>query len=167
MIRLGCLTGLPVVLDGRTIGHIEQAALTPDGHALRGVTVRHGLGMARWVDEKDIAIIGAVAVIVRSKPVKPPRDACYSLGPVWDTAGLPLGYVTDACLCPGTRRIHALEISLGPLESLRLGRFLVRDYTVTPQNAAPARVMIPCGCALEHIPSGRMPYRCTAQEVIL
>lgn len=149
MIRLGSMTGLPVVLTGRMMGRVEQAVLTRDGRALRGIVVRHGLGSARWVDNADVRIIGGVSVIVGRKPCKLPGDADFSLSGVNDTGGMHLGYVTDVYLNPVTRRVTALEVSLGPAESWRCGRMLARDYVVKPTPEDPGQVLIPCGCALE------------------
>ena len=128
---------------------MEQATLTTDGRTLRGVTVRHGIGAARWVAADDVAILGQVAVIIVRKPEKRPCDVDFRLGTVWDTAGLPIGRVTDAYLCRATRCVQALEVSLGPLETLRLGRFVARDFSVMQGDAPPGSVMIPCGCVLE------------------
>ena len=137
------------MLDGRTAGHVEHASLTSDGRTLRGVTVRHGFGSARWVDAADIAVLGQAAVIIARKPGKRPRDADFSLTTVWDTAGMPIGRVTDAYLCGATRCVQALELSLSPLETLRHGRFVAREFAVMRGAASPGSVMIPCGCVLE------------------
>ena len=151
MIRLGSVTGLPVVCSGKLQGRVEQAALNPDGRSLRGLVVRRGFGGARWLAAEDILVLGEVSVIALRPPGRMPRDAAFVLGSVRDTAGLDLGRVTDVYLQPDTRRVAALEITLGPLEELRCGRMLARDFEVHPAPGEPGQVLIPTGCTLERI----------------
>ena len=151
MIRLGSVTGLPVVCGGRLQGRVEQAALNPDGRSLRGLVVRKGFGGARWLAAEDILVLGEVSVIAACVPGRMPRDATFTLGCVRDTAGLDLGRVTDVYLQPDSRRVAALEITLGPLEELRSGRMLARDFAVQPSPGEPGQVLIPTGCALERM----------------
>ena len=152
MIRLGSVTGLPVVLSGRMVGRVESSVLTTDGRSLRGIVLRHGLGGARWVDSADISVLGGVSVIIVKRPTHPPPDADFTLTSVKDTGGMHLGRVTDVYLNPATRRVTALEISLGPAESLRCGRLMARDDVVRPAPEEPGQVLIPCGCSLEKRP---------------
>lgn len=149
MTRLGSIVGLPAALNGRMVGRVEQTVLTPDGHALRGLVVRHGLGGARWVDAESIAVMGNVSVILKCKPTHLPRDADFTLSGVKDTGGLNLGRVTDAYVNPDTLQVTALEISLGLVEEITLGRMLVRQFVVCPDE--PGQVLIPCGCTLERL----------------
>ena len=151
MIRLGSVTGLPVVCAGKLQGRVEQAVLNPEGRSLRGLVVRRGFGGARWLAAEDILVLGEVSVIALRRPGRIPRDAAFNLGCVRDTAGLDLGRVTDVYLQPDTRRVAALEITLGPLEELRCGRMLARDFAVHPAPGEPGQVLIPTGCALERI----------------
>lgn len=151
-IRLGHVLGLPVIREGRLLGHVERALLRRDGLALRGLTLRRGLGGARWTEAADIRVLGEVSVIVSATPGRIPRDAEFSLRLVKDSAGLTLGWVTDAFVHPVSCRITALEISLGPAEELRCGRMLTRSWTVDPRSG---QVLIPCGCVLEASTSRR------------
>ena len=125
-------------------GRVEQAVLTPDGRRLRGLVLRQGMGGARWAAEEDVLILGEVSVILRTRPGRVPAGADFSLSAVKDSGGMQLGWVTDVFLDPLTRWVTALEIDLGPAETLRTGRLLARRFTV-----AMGEVMIPCGCALE------------------
>lgn len=151
MIRLGSILGLPAALEGRMVGRVEQAVLTPDGHALRGLVVRHGLGGARWVDAEAIDVLGEVSVILGRKPQRLPADADFALTSVKDTGGLNLGRVTDAYVNPATLQVTALEVSLGLVEEITLGRMLARHFVVRPTPDEPGQVLIPCGCMLERI----------------
>ncbi|MBP3452380.1 MAG: hypothetical protein J6M20_01515 [Clostridia bacterium] len=150
-MRLGSLVGLPAALNGQLVGLVEQTVLTTDGRALRGLVVRHGLGSARWVEAEAIDVLGDVSVILRRKPARLPRDASFTLTSVKDTAGLNLGRVTDAYVNPATLQVTALEISLGLVEELTLGRMLARQFVVRPQPEEPGQVLIPCGCTLERV----------------
>lgn len=151
MIRLGQVVGLPAALDGKMVGRVEQAVLTPDGHSLRGLVLRQGLGGARWVESGGIAVIGQVAVILQEKPGKPPKHADFLLTSVKDSAGLNLGRVTDVYIHPETLQVTALEISLGLVEELQLGRMLARRFVVHSTPEEPGQVLIPCGCVLERV----------------
>lgn len=149
MIRLGRLAGLPVVLAGRMIGRVEQAVLTQDARRLRGLVVRHGLGAARWVEASSVRLIGDVSVIIAAKPGKVPDGADFSLTTVRDTGGMRLGRVTDVFLDPATLETAALEISLGLVEALTMGRQIARTFAPLPAPDDPGQVLIPCGAVLE------------------
>ena len=149
MLRLGRLTGLPVVHDGRTVGHVEQCVLTQDGKQLRGLTVRHGFGNAKWIPRSSIAVTGDVAVIVTHVPEKLPSGCDFALTTVFDTRGLPLGRITDVYVSRSALTVQALEVSLGPLETLRRGRYIVRSFSLAYAAEYPGAVLIPCGCSLE------------------
>lgn len=105
---MSSLTGLPVVLQGRCIGHVERPMLDERGRRLRGFTVRRGLRSARWMDRAGIVVLGEVSVVVDRVPVRIPRDADVRLSHVADSAGLRLGMVTDVWLQPGSLRVEAL-----------------------------------------------------------
>lgn len=154
MIRLGSVTGLPVILEGHRLGQVEQAVLTRDGRQLRGLVVRRGFGVARWLAMDQVKVLGQVAVIAACMPIKLPRDACFSLGIVRDTAGLALGRVTDAYLSPEDHRVLAIEMTLGPIEDMRCGRMLARTFAVCPAPGEPGQVLIPTGYVLERARTG-------------
>lgn len=142
--RLGRIVGLPAVCAGRMAGRVERAVLTRDGRALMGLIIRRGMGGAQWASSEDVAILGEVSVILRRMPGRLPREADFALTWVKDSGGMCLGRVTDAYVDPATRTVSALEVDLGPVETLRSGRLLAREFTVSGTC-----VMIPCGCALE------------------
>ena len=147
-IRLGSVLGLPVILRGRMIGRVERAVVTADGRALRGLTIRRGLGSARWISSAHIVVLGEVSVIVDSDPARLPQDADFDLGTVKDTGGLALGWVTDVFLNPATYRVTGLELTLGLIEELLGGRLIARSWTVVPGTG---EVLVPCGYMLETV----------------
>ena len=155
-VRLACVLGLPVVLRGRMVGRVERAVVTEDGRSLRGLTIRRGLGGARWVDRGQIAVLGEVSVIIGDGPARLPRDADFSLRTVKDTGGMTLGWVTDVLLNPETCRVTGLELSLGLMEELLGGRLIARSWTVVPGTG---QVLVPCGCVLETARSGELAAR--------
>lgn len=142
-MRLNRVVGLPAVLHGRTLGHVERAVLEKSSLQLRGFTVRRGLMGARWVSRENVAVLGEVSVVLRAEPVRLPRDTDFTLGAVMDESGLTLGLVTDLWICPESLGVTALEVSLGPLEDLRHGRRRVRAWTVIPGDGREAQLMIP------------------------
>lgn len=149
MLRLGRLTGLPVVLNGCVIGYVEQSVLSEDGKHLRGLTVRKGFGSAKWIPRTSVCVLGDAAVIAARAPERMPRDCHFTLGVVFDAEGLPLGCVTDVYISRTAMTVQALEISLGPVETFRRGRYIVRSFSVSDASDRPGAVLIPCGCVLE------------------
>ena len=145
-VRLNSVLGLPVILRGRMVGRVERAVVTADGRSLRGLTVRRGLGGAKWVSGDHILVLGEVSVIVDSDPTRLPHDADFDLGTVKDTGGMALGRVTDVFVNPVTYRVTGLELTLGLVEELLGGRLIARSWTVTPGTD---EVLVPCGCVLE------------------
>ena len=141
-VRLGRVLGLPVIWGARRIGHVEQPVPDEDGHRLRGLIIRRGIGGARWVQRENVGVLGDVSVILTARPVRPPRDTHFALGAVQDESGLTLGRVTDLWISPGTLAITALEVTLGWTEDLRSGRRRIRQWAVRPGDDG-AQVLIP------------------------
>lgn len=146
---MGSLAGLPVILRGRVCACVELPVLEKDGRQLRGLVVRHGFGGAKWVDRKDISVVGSVSVIVREKPAKVPQGADFSLQSVHDASGLTLGRVSDAWLDENTLRVEALEILPGLIEAIVSGPLRCESFAVCPTPDEPGRVLIPGGLWLE------------------
>lgn len=142
-VRLGRVLGLPAVLGERLVGHVERAVLDREGRQLRGLVIRRGLGGAKWVSREGVGVLGDVSVILGRAPVRPPKDADFTLRTVKDESGLTLGRVTDVWLSPETLSVTALEVTLGPLEDIRTGRLRVRDWAVQPGEDGAAQVLIP------------------------
>ena len=138
-----------MVLNGRVIGCVEQSVLSNDGKQLRGLTVRKGFGSAKWIPCASVCVLGDAAVIADHAPERMPRDCHFALGIVFDAEGLPMGCVTDVYISRRTMTVQALEISLGPIETLRRGRYIVRSFSVGNASDRPGAVLIPCGCVLE------------------
>lgn len=155
MIRLGAVTGMPVVWQGKWMGRIEQTVLQQSGKSLRGFVIRKGMSGAKWLNDADISLIGGVSILCRHKPGRLPHDTDFALTSVKDASGLRLGWVTDVLLDPVSRRVEALEISLGPLEEWRHGRALLREFVVRPVPGEPGQVLAPCGSILESLREGR------------
>lgn len=148
-IRLSALVGLPVVLEGKSIGRVEQPVLTPDGHALRGLVVRRGLGGARWLNAEELRVAGSVSVVANEKPGKVPEGADFALHAVRDTSGLNLGVVTDVWLEPASLRVAALEILLGLIEALTCGPLRCERFAVSPEGPDQGLVLLPQDAWLE------------------
>lgn len=144
-IRMERLLGLPAVLGGRPLGHVERAVLEEDGHALRGLIVRRGFSGARWIGREGIELLGSVSIILRQKPQRLPDSTDFRLRNVKDTRGATLGCVTDAFLSPADLHVCAIEVTLGLLEDLRSGRKQVQQFSTLPNGD----VLIPEGEIME------------------
>lgn len=141
-VRLGRIIGLPAVCGEKVVGHVERAIPDAAGGRLQGLVIRRGLGSAKWADQSTISVLGDVSVILDARPVRLPRGEGMALGAVKDESGLTLGRVTDLWVCPDSFAITALEITLGPVEDLRIGRRTVRRWTLHPGADGP-QVVIP------------------------
>lgn len=141
-VRMARVLGLPVILGGRLVGHVERAVLDHEGRILRGLVIRRGLGSARWAARDNVGVLGDVSVILRRMPVRPPRDTESALPAVKDESGLTLGRVMDAWLSPETLAVTALEVTLGPWEDLKRGRLRIRDWAVQPGEDGAAQVLV-------------------------
>ncbi len=147
MTSLNRLLGLPVVFNGQKIGQIERAIVDEKGRSLHGIVVRSGIRPAKWLGAKEIAALGGVSVLCKTKPQKLPKDADFSLSRVQDTSGLRLGVVTDVLLDDETFSVFALEISSGPLDDFMRGRSYCKEFVVKKSRINPREgdVLIPCG----------------------
>lgn len=126
------LEGMPVIMEGKKSGQVIRAVLNRDGRSLRGLMIRSGYLGPRWLERKQIRVLGKVSVIANGKPGKPPKDADYRLFRVSDADGERLGIVTDALICEDTLRVAALEISSGPMDDLIYGRWYATAFSVLP-----------------------------------
>ena len=140
--RMARILGLPAVLGGHLVGHVERAVLDREGRQLRGLVIRRGLGGAKWADAATVEVLGDVSLILRSRPERHHRDKTVSISAVKDESGLTLGRVTDWWISRDTLDIAALEISLGPIEDLRRGRCTIRSWTIQPGEDG-LQVLIP------------------------
>ncbi|MBR6187158.1 MAG: hypothetical protein IKQ41_12970 [Clostridia bacterium] len=129
------MIGMPVVIDGKNAGRVVRGVLTEDGRALRGVVIRGGLKMPRWIRRDQISLVGQLSLLADGKPSRVPRDAEYRLFRVSDAEGARLGVVTDALLHEETLRVAALEISFGPVDDLTDGRWYATVFHVQPRGA--------------------------------
>lgn len=141
-LRLTRVMGLPVIRDGKQVGHVERAVLSPDGRHLAGLVIRRGLGGARWVIRNGISVLGEFSVVVTSAPARLPRPIVDAPRRVSDASGLALGRVTDAWLLPDTLQTAALEVTLGPIEDLRRGRLRVRRWTTQTGSGCTPQILI-------------------------
>ncbi|MBQ7849439.1 MAG: hypothetical protein IJ343_06950 [Clostridia bacterium] len=136
------LLGLPVVLGGRKVGHVERAVLDREGRQLRGLVIRRGLGSAKWAARERVSVLGDVSVVLLGLPERPPKDADGALHTVKDESGLTLGRVTDVWLSPEKMTVTALEVTLGWLEDLQRGRLRVNDWAVQPGDDGEMQVLL-------------------------
>ena len=139
MVRI---LGLPAVLGGHLVGHVERAVLDREGRQLRGLVIRRGLGGAKWAARERVGVLGDVSVVLRGAPERPPRDVDGSLPTVKDESGLTLGRVTDVWLSPETMTVTALEVTLGWLEDLQRGRLRVSDWAIQPGDDGEMQVLL-------------------------
>lgn len=141
MTRMNRLIGLPVLFEGKRVGRVSAASLSPCGTRLEGLFVQSGLAGAKWVPGEQIRVLGEVSVVIGSTPQKRSQGKLFIPGKVSDTSGMRLGSVTDARLDSRTLSVDALEITFGPIDDLLQGRRWVQSFTVQPGSGD---VVIPC-----------------------
>jgi len=85
------LEGMPVILGSNKSGQVIRAVLNRDGRSLRGLLIRSGYLGPRWLERRQIRVLGKVSVIADGKPTRPPKDTEYRLFRVSDADGERLG----------------------------------------------------------------------------
>jgi len=140
------LIGLPVILDGRQIGTVARGVVQRDGKALLGVVVHSGLRASRFLPAGSIRMLGRLSILANEKPGRMPKEAAYKLFRVTDANGARIGLVTDVLVDENSLRVHALEISAGPVDDLLDGRWYAAAFDVKPFGNT-GHVTIPCGAS--------------------
>ncbi len=144
MTSLRRMIGMPVVLEGQTLGYVERGVLTPSARKLQGLVMRRGLGSARWIPRKLILVIGNACVVVCAEGLKMPKTAEPHLSKVYLTSGECAGLVTDAVVNGETLQVAALEVSQGPLYHLMGQRAYAMDYSVRKEAPVQETDVRPC-----------------------
>ena len=111
LTSLNRIAGMPVIWQNRQIGCVERAIADASARRLRGLVIRKGIGLARWLPSSSVRLVGRTCVLAGAKPEPLPDGLTDS--------------ALQAYLTTGERA--ALEVTPGPVYAL-LGRCA---YTVS------------------------------------
>ena len=127
LTSLNRIAGMPVVWQDRQIGCVERAIADASARRLRGLVIRKGIGLARWLPSGSVRLVGRACVLAGAKPEPLPDGLTDSALQAYLTTGERAGLVSDALFSGLTLRLVALEVTPGPIYAL-LGRCA---YTVS------------------------------------
>lgn len=128
LTTLNRVIGMPVILRDKCVGYVERAVPDPFYRRLEGMVVRKGIGLARWLPQADIRLIGRECVLAAAGPYSMPKQKEWHGVQAFLPTGQWTGMVSDAVLEGGSLCLVALEISKGPLYSLLGLRAYARHY---------------------------------------
>ena len=121
--------GMPVILNGKRIGHVACLTLDEGLTKVTGLRIARGLRGNRFIPACAVSLLGDVAVLVADDGVRPCGERGLTIRRATTTDGQILGAITGALVDEGTRRVAALELSSGWWEDLARGRRYVYGWT--------------------------------------
>ena len=130
MRKARSLTGMPVVCEGRRIGRVLRADISPDLGRMDGIWVGAGVRGARYIPAERLELIGEVAVHADGGSVKRRMTGAPLPMRAVSTDGHRLGAVTDVEVDALSFQVAALELSRGVFDDLIIPRRRVTRYAV-------------------------------------
>lgn len=124
--------GLPVILNGKRIGHVACLTLDEGLNRVTGLRIARGLRGNRFIPSEAISLLGDVAVLVTDEGGRPGGERGLNLRRALTTDGQILGAITGALIDERTGQVAALELSSGWWDDLARGRRYVRGWTACP-----------------------------------
>ena len=124
--------GMPVILNGRRIGHAAYLTLDEGLKRVTGLRIARGLRGNRFIPAGDVALLGDVAVLVAGEGARPGAERGLNFRRATTTDGQILGAITGALIDERTLSVAALELSSGWWEDLVRGRRYGTDGTGSP-----------------------------------
>jgi uncharacterized protein YrrD len=121
--------GMPVILNGRRIGHVACLTLDEGLKSVTGLRIARGLRGNRFIPSSAVSLLGDVAVLVTDEGVRPGGERGLNLRRATTTDGQILGAITGALIDERTLSVAALELSSGWWEDLVRGRKYVYGWT--------------------------------------
>lgn len=132
--NLRSLNGLPVILSGKRIGRVAQAAVSDDLKHMEGIWVDAGLSGARFIGAEAIQVLGKVSVTVDSPGKRQKMHQRPLFRRVVTTSGTRLGAVVGASVDEVSFQIASLQITTGFFDDLFSGRLDIRHFTANPDT---------------------------------
>ena len=121
--------GMPVVLNGKRIGHVACLTLDEELTRVTGLRIARGVRGNRFIPSGDVSLLGDVAVLVTGEGRRPNGEHGLNLTRALTTDGQILGAITGALIDEGTLEVAALELSSGWWDDLARGRKYVYGWT--------------------------------------
>jgi uncharacterized protein YrrD len=121
--------GMPVILNGRRIGHVACLTLDERLEKVTGLRIARGLRGNRFIPSCAVSLLGDVAVLVTEEGIRPSGERGLNLRRATTTDGQILGAITGALIDERTLSVAALELSSGWWEDMARGRRYVYGWT--------------------------------------
>ncbi len=121
--------GMPVILNGKRIGHVACLTLDEGLTKVTGLRIARGLRGNRFIPSSAVGLLGDVAVLVKEDGVRPGGERGLNLRRATTTDGQILGAITGVLIDERTLNVAALELSSGWWEDLVRGRRFVNGWT--------------------------------------
>ena len=129
MRSIRSMIGLPVLMEGKPIGHLVDVELDEELKRMTGLYLDGGLSGTRRVAKEQVKLLGQVSVMVADKGQRArPKEA--RLRRALTTDGSRVGAVTGALINERTQGVEALELTRGYLDDLMRGRQWIFRYAV-------------------------------------
>ena len=142
LTSLSRMIGMPVIWQDQNLGYVERALPDISAGRLDGLSVRKGIGWARWICGGDVKLLGSRCVVLAKKPERMPRKAERELRRAFLTTGECAGEVTDVIIDGCSLAVAALEICQGPFCRLAGERRYAPEFLLNPNGEA-GEVVIP------------------------
>ena len=113
LTSLNRIAGMPVIWQDRQIGCVERAIADASARRLRGLVIRKGIGLARWLPSSSVRLVGRTCVLAGAKPEPLPDGLTDSALQAYLTTGERAGLVSNALFSGLTLRLVALEVTPG------------------------------------------------------
>ncbi len=124
------LLGMPVIADGETLGRVSCVQTDDTLREIRGLFLSCGLSGTRFVERRQVDLIGDIAVLIHGSGRRMAMDRPPLLRRAYSPDGRRIGAITDAVIDEKSLLVAALELSYGYLDDLTGGRVRVSQFSV-------------------------------------
>lgn len=123
------MIGLPVLLEGKPIGHVVDVELDEALTQMTAVLSDGGFWGTRRIAQDRIQLLGEVSVMVDGRGERA-RPSAAKLRRALLTDGRRVGAVTGVLLNERTGKVEAVELTKGYLDDMVSGRRWIFGYAV-------------------------------------